>query len=76
MGKRPPAPFVAIDCATIPGDLAESEPFGYEDSAFTGAGKKSAEAPAVPLRRRGGIVPRGPVSTPERDHHRLCRDAR
>jgi transcriptional regulator with PAS, ATPase and Fis domain len=36
MGKRPPAPFVAIDCATIPGDLAESEPFGYEDSASTG----------------------------------------
>ena len=40
VSKRAQAPFVAIDCATIPGDLAESELFGYEDGAFTGAGKK------------------------------------
>jgi DNA-binding NtrC family response regulator len=40
ISKRAQAPFVAIDCATIPGDLAESELFGYEDGAFTGAGKK------------------------------------
>ena len=40
VSKRMRAPFVAIDCATIPGDLAESELFGYEDGAFTGAGKK------------------------------------
>jgi two-component system response regulator AtoC len=40
VSKRVRAPFVAIDCATIPGDLAESELFGYEDGAFTGAGKK------------------------------------
>lgn len=40
VSKRAREAFVAIDCATIPGELAESELFGYEDGAFTGAGKK------------------------------------
>ena len=40
VSKRAQGPLVAIDCATIPGDLAESELFGYEDGAFTGAGKR------------------------------------
>ncbi|HEY3162363.1 MAG TPA: sigma-54 dependent transcriptional regulator [Vicinamibacterales bacterium] len=40
LSKRADNPFVAIDCATIPEQLAESELFGYEDGAFTGAGKK------------------------------------
>ena len=38
--KRSSEAFVAIDCATIPEQLAESELFGYEDGAFTGAGKR------------------------------------
>ncbi len=38
--KRASGVFAAIDCATIPEQLAESELFGYEDGAFTGAGKK------------------------------------
>jgi len=30
-------PFISIDCTTIPGELMESELFGYEKGAFTGA---------------------------------------
>jgi DNA-binding NtrC family response regulator len=33
-------PFIAIDCGAIPDTLAESELFGYEKGAFTGADDK------------------------------------
>ena len=38
---RQAAPFVRINCAAIPKDLMESELFGYEPGAYTGAGNKS-----------------------------------
>ncbi len=32
--------FIKVNCAAIPKDLFESELFGYEEGAFTGAGKE------------------------------------
>lgn len=38
--RRRKGPFVAINCGAIPCDLIESELFGYEEGAFSGARKK------------------------------------
>jgi DNA-binding NtrC family response regulator len=37
MSARAQKPFQVIDCATLPGNLIESELFGHERGAFTGA---------------------------------------
>ena len=40
LSDRRNGPFVPINCAAIPDNLVESELFGYESGAFTGANKK------------------------------------
>jgi DNA-binding NtrC family response regulator len=39
--RRQNGPFVALDCNTLPESLFESELFGHEKGAFTGATKKT-----------------------------------
>jgi transcriptional regulator of acetoin/glycerol metabolism len=42
MSPRRTGPFVAVNCASIPDGLIESELFGYEEGAFTGARRRGA----------------------------------
>lgn len=47
-------PFVALNCAAFPDNLLESEMFGYEDGAFTGA-RKGGKPGLIELAHGGTI---------------------
>jgi sigma-54 dependent transcriptional regulator, acetoin dehydrogenase operon transcriptional activator AcoR len=51
---RHAAPFIAVNCASIPENLIESELFGYEEGAFTGAKRKGAAGKL--LQANGGTL--------------------
>ncbi len=42
-GRRRAGPFIAVNCAALPESLIESELFGYEEGAFTGARKQGSK---------------------------------
>jgi two-component system response regulator HydG len=53
LGRRGAGPFVAINCAAIPENLVESELFGVEKGAYTGA---TASRPGYFERASGGTL--------------------
>ncbi len=54
LSSRRDAPFVAVNCAALPESLLESELFGYEEGAFSGA-KKGGKMGLVELAHRGTL---------------------
>lgn len=53
LSKRSKNPFVAVNCGAIPEDLFESELFGYERGAFTGA---NSSKPGKFEMANGGVI--------------------
>lgn len=53
-GDRRDKPMISINCAAIPGDLLESELFGYEEGSFTGA-KKGGKKGKIELANEGTL---------------------
>jgi transcriptional regulator of acetoin/glycerol metabolism len=52
--RRAAGPFVAVNCAALPESLIESELFGYEEGAFTGARRQGSKG--LLRQAEGGIL--------------------
>jgi len=52
--RRADGPFIAVNCAALPESLIESELFGYEEGAFTGARKQGSRG--LLRQAHGGIL--------------------
>ena len=52
-GRRAPKPLVVVDCGAMPSTMIESELFGHERGAFTGA---VASVPGAFERAHGGTL--------------------
>jgi two-component system response regulator AtoC len=68
LSPRSPFPFIPVNCGAIPKDLFESELFGYEKGAFTGAAERgkagqleAAEKGALFLDEVGELSPSAQV---------------
>lgn len=53
-GHRSHGPFIPVNCGAIPGDLLESELFGYRPGAFTGAMREGK--PGLVAAAEGGTL--------------------
>ncbi|MFZ5633759.1 MAG: sigma-54 interaction domain-containing protein [Bacillota bacterium] len=54
-GPRRAGPFVAVNCGALPASLVESQLFGYEEGAFTGA-RKGGQAGLFELADGGTLL--------------------
>lgn len=54
LSERRKGPFVAVNCASLPENLLESELFGYEEGAFTGA-RKGGKMGLIEIAHNGTI---------------------
>ncbi|CDX03968.1 Signal-transduction and transcriptional-control protein [Desulfitobacterium hafniense] len=71
-GSRRSGPFIAINCGALPGELVESELFGYEEGSFTGA-LKGGKVGKLEAASRGTLFLDEIESMPLKDQIKLLR---
>lgn len=70
--RRCNGPFVAVNCSALPENLLESELFGYEEGAFTGARRRGKQG-LFELAHKGTIFPDEIAATSLNMQSRLLR---